>query len=373
MLDALQGADRQLRLDLLNTIDRCKPQPGSETDDLLPVLERGLSGTDTKVARATSIVLLGMGMQLPDPDASCYEAMAPAHPAERALRVMLLHYYRPARRGLAGHVALKQHILWLIRNAPECPAYLPSLGLIGDAAEYAQARDLWLEHVKKNPSNATVIGHAAQFFIIFDKALSESLFRQAQAHDPTTGEWHRRLAHLYSLRIPRRGKPDRKQVAAKILDELRAGFAKESDHEARMHMLADLAKAGLEAGEEDSAWVDACAALRAAEQEHDRDAESHAIHEANTVLGRLALRRGDVEKAKRHLLDSVQLRGSPVMRSFGPCMLLADELLAHGERDVVVNYIRQCGTFWKCENGRIARWIDLIQRGRHPHFTCLLR
>src|SRR5437762_13634578 len=46
----------------------------------------------------------------------------------------------------------------------------------------------------------------------------------------------------------------------------------------------------------------------------------NAIHDSNIVLGRLALKAGDVEAAKKRLLAAGHSSGSPQLDSFGPDM-----------------------------------------------------
>jgi hypothetical protein len=86
-------------------------------------------------------------------------------------------------------------------------------------------------------------------------------------------------------------------------------------------------------------------------------------------LGRLALRRGDAEGAKEHLLASAEVKGSPVLNSFGPSMSLARDLLQAGERDAVLAYLERCSRFWKDDSPRV--WSEDIRAGRTPRFTRL--
>src|SRR5215467_9877882 len=60
-----------------------------------------------------------------------------------------------------------------------------------------------------------------------------------------------------------------------------------------------------------------------------------AIHQGNIVLGRLALRRQDVEAAKRFLLAAGKTPGSGTLASLGPNMALARDLLERGESATV--------------------------------------
>jgi hypothetical protein len=93
-----------------------------------------------------------------------------------------------------------------------------------------------------------------------------------------------------------------------------------------------------------------------------------ATHVGNLVLGRLALQGGDVGKAREHLLAAGRVSGSPVLKSFGPNMLLAKELVERGERETVVEYFHLCGKFWEHEGGKLGRWEAVVKQGGTPDF-----
>ena len=93
-----------------------------------------------------------------------------------------------------------------------------------------------------------------------------------------------------------------------------------------------------------------------------------AIHQANIVLGRLALRKGDIEDAKRDLLAAGKTPGSSSLASTGPNLQLAKELLDRGESATVVQYLEECGAFWDANRGKLAEWIVLIKGGLKPDF-----
>ena len=66
------------------------------------------------------------------------------------------------------------------------------------------------------------------------------------------------------------------------------------------------------------------------------------IYQANEVLGRVALREGKREDARRYLRAAGRTPGSPQLNSFGPQFTLARELLEHGEpadREAVVAFL----------------------------------
>ena len=96
-----------------------------------------------------------------------------------------------------------------------------------------------------------------------------------------------------------------------------------------------------------------------------------AIHDGNLVLGLVALRHGDKERAKQHLLASVRTEGSFEMKMVGPNLSLAHELLKAGERETVLEYLDGCKCFWRGERGELEHWKARIRNGEDPEFDGL--
>jgi hypothetical protein len=94
----------------------------------------------------------------------------------------------------------------------------------------------------------------------------------------------------------------------------------------------------------------------------------NAVHKAHLILGRIALARGDVEEACSELLAAARTTGSPQLSSFGPNMQLALELLNAGRREVVLEYLALCGTFWEMGQSQIKEWSADIRSGHTPAF-----
>ena len=93
-----------------------------------------------------------------------------------------------------------------------------------------------------------------------------------------------------------------------------------------------------------------------------------AIHQGNIVLGRLALRGGDVEEARRYLLAAGKTPGSSSLAAQGPNMALARDLLEGGESPAVLQYLEECAAFWSGNRGKLAEWMALIRAGLKPDF-----
>ena len=94
----------------------------------------------------------------------------------------------------------------------------------------------------------------------------------------------------------------------------------------------------------------------------------NALHDANMVLGQVALREGDIAKAEEYLLKSGSTPGSPQLNSFGPNMSLAQELIQAERVDVVLEYFKLCSEFWKNSRGRLKTWATQAKAGQMPDF-----
>ncbi len=150
--------------------------------------------------------------------------------------------------------------------------------------------------------------------------------------------------------------------------EAKARVEKATTDEERFAFLPTLAKASFELGAIDEAEVRARELLRLATTFRDNWSYGNAIHDGHSVLGRVALARGDISAAKQELLEAGRTPGSPQLASFGPNVSLARDLLSRREVSTVVEYLRLCEAFWQMEDGKIAHWVQLAESGEMPEF-----
>lgn len=143
----------------------------------------------------------------------------------------------------------------------------------------------------------------------------------------------------------------------------------ENDH-VRFHFLDVVALAALELGELEKARACAEENLRLAPSFPECWNYAYAVHHGHLVLGRLALRSGDVLLAEKELQASVAIPGSRQLDTFGPNMSLAKELLERGRRDAVLVYLEKCGQFWDPGPGGpdLNQWKRDVEEGRIPDF-----
>jgi hypothetical protein len=141
------------------------------------------------------------------------------------------------------------------------------------------------------------------------------------------------------------------------------------DPMARFYRLGDLAEAAYAAGEMDKAQSYADELISAAPKYPKDWNYGNAVFTGNTVAGLVALKRdNNVSQADGYLLASARTPGSPQLNSFGPSMLLAKRLLAACERDSVLDFLRECGSFWKMGQDKLDSWSDAIKNGQTPDF-----
>lgn len=135
----------------------------------------------------------------------------------------------------------------------------------------------------------------------------------------------------------------------------------------RLEFLPRLAKLAFWAGDANKAEQYAREAVRL-EPPGDPVSDGEATHDGNMVLGLIALQRGDVDQAKRHLIESSRTSGSGYMSITGPNLSLANELLKHNEYQTVIEYLRDCQRFWIDGRKTLDRWIEAIRDGTDPQF-----
>jgi tetratricopeptide (TPR) repeat protein len=308
-----------------------------------------------------------VGHSLTAEQVSILELALVGDPDNLSVRTKLLGYYAPPRSNSKDAIeARRRHILWIIKNHPEAEiagTTFTSIDFNQDPDGYQAAKELWLEQTKTHPKDSAVLGNAATFLFLHDQYDAEDLFKEAQSLDPKNPKWSDGLARLYQ-----RG--GSKAAAASALAEYEKAQAADKLEFSKFIRLNELAKTAFDAGEFDKASQYAGALVKAAEK-HSEDkmwATGDAVHDGNIILGRVALKKGDIKQAKKFLLQAGYTPGSPALESFGPNMSLAKELLDAGEKDIVLKYFVLCRRFWKMGRSKLDDWTNQVKDGQLPNF-----
>jgi tetratricopeptide (TPR) repeat protein len=110
-------------------------------------------------------------------------------------------------------------------------------------------------------------------------------------------------------------------------------------------------------------------ALAASRDSEDDSSITEAQHDASSTLGRLALRKKDIETAKKFLAQAAAASSTGTFGSEGPDMSLAQGLLALSERKAVLEYLTACKDLWPTGAPLLQTWSDEIQQGKTPHLN----
>jgi len=265
-----------------------------------------------------------------------------------------------------------EHVLWLIQHESD-KTFLDDtqVDYVVDPEHYIRMRREWMDQVQAHPHDANVLTNAARFLDLDDKEKAEELAARAYDLDPK----NLRAADVLATLIERTQfeyfghiiNPGFKILRAKQALELREQIWNGATPEGHMatRPLEQMALDAIDADEN-------LKAQKYAEELSQHD-DGDAIHEANMILGRLALKNGNVEEAKKRLLAAGKTSGSAALSSFGPTMLLAQELLKKGEQEVVLQYFDECQVFWKSAGSRLDEWRQVVRLGRIPDFGGNLR
>ena len=320
----------------------------------------------------TAYDLIYKGRYLSEEQAKKLERKLSQNPDDLSQRTKLLGYYElKSFESDKAREKRQRHILWIIKNNPDDQiAGLPSCHLDPyiDGNVYNKARELWLQQIKIFKKNTSVLGNAANFFILHDKDLAELFLKKAQNIEPKNPEWSERLGHLYSLGIKSKDENLRKEASLKALGQFENAYNLTVSDPNRFYLLSDLAKQSFESGDLKKASKYANELIHKAAQYKKDWNYGNAIHTGYIILGRCALNSGQLEKAKEYLILSGKTPGSPQLNSFGPNMTLAFEILEQGDREVVIEYFKLCSVFWESGTSRLKNWTSTVRNGATPDF-----
>jgi len=323
------------------------------------------------MSEETARELMMAGSSMSESQAAALALQVESRPSDLPARIQLLSYcfFRRGKDPQAVQ-ARADHVLYIIRHHPAEPiAGLPPAQLhpVVDGRAYEQARDLWIEQSERYKDNPAVLGNAASFLTLHESEHAEKLLQRAASLEPDSPEWPRNLGYLYKRNMSGSSGQERQQWASKALEQLQRcrGLKRDSS---QFYLLNDLAKTAFEAGDLELATRYSRELLDAAERHREDWNYGNAIHDGHLVLGRVALRGGNLDEAKQQLLESGKTPGSPPLNSFGPNLMLAKELIDAGERDSVLAYLEAIGEFWKLGLERLDQWKVAIRSGGNPDF-----
>lgn len=76
-----------------------------------------------------------------------------------------------------------------------------------------------------------------------------------------------------------------------------------------------------------------------------------------------------IEEVKKYLREAGKSPGSLQMDSFGPNMILVQELLKIGQKEIVMEFFGSYAKFWKMDHGKLKQWEAQVEKGEIPDFV----
>ena len=310
------------------------------------------------------------GMKLSEDEAQQLEETLKHKPDDLPIRTKLLGYYFSRRQRSEWTDGIRERgVLWIIEHHPEARiAGLPyaQFDVISNASAYQEGATLWKQQIANHTNEPPVLRNAANFFMLHDHPVAEDLLKKGAALEPENPEWPNALGHLYLLGIRRKTPEEVKLADASALHQYERAFALTSEAY-KSYLLKDLAKTAFDADETNKAGMYAEQMLQEANLQKKDWNRGNDIFFGNLILGRLALKGGDIEQAKHFLIEAGKTPGSPQLDSFGPNMTLAKELLEKGQTEVVLEYFDLCAKFWRYQP-RLSEWSAAVKQGAIPDF-----
>ncbi len=311
------------------------------------------------------------GMKLSSKDIKIIEENLKKNPNDLPLRAKLLgYYYFKSIKEKELRKTFQKNVLWIIKNAPEsflAGSIQCKLDPVIDKEAFFEGKKIWLENLEKYKESIKILENAANYFFVSEGELAENLYKKLQTLNPDNPSYYEKLGRLYSFEIKRRVGKEKKDLVEKSLIQYEKAYSLTEEKE-RFPLLKELAEISLEAENFKKAKDYSEKLLKKSKELSDNWNYGNAIHYANIVLGKIALKENRKEEAKKYLIEAGNTPGSPQLNSFGPDFSLAKELLEEGEKEVVLEYLKLCEKFWERGKEKLKEWQVLIKNGRIPEF-----
>ena len=190
--------------------------------------------------------------------------------------------------------------------------------------------------------------------------LGERWLRRAIELAPPGDEWKPFLGQALQAKAGRTIDPKEKVRLLTEAGSLAADAAKPG-------ILTNLIAAEFDAGDDAGAVRDAELLMSSAPK------NANAYNSAQTVLGRVAAAKGDLNEAKRRLIASITPPASLKNALFEPNMTLAQDLYDSGAKDAVIEFLEASRVVWKADHGRIDRMISFVKKAPSADLVQLSR
>lgn len=333
--------------------------------------------------------------QLTAKEISDLEGKLKTDPTGIEAREKLINYYKE-RETPANKKIVQRHRLAMIENNPQNASVLHLGAWFQDEfekPEYIELKNAWLKQISLNKKDKNIRFQAASF-VEYELPLAEKILKEGQTLDPNDYEYSLKLIELYDspftgdyndteeIRYNNRIATLKKIVAEaqNALGLLRKAENSDVTSLEIRKMLAISAKYALETGNLELAKKSADELIvksgdpkMLAGSIFEPDVDNFQI--ANSVLGRIALRAGNLEKAREYLFNSLLMiddEKNTYPKIDAP--FLEEMLVRNGSKNVI-EYLQlfvKSKHFEESDKQGVREIITKLNRGKVPNFEGLV-
>jgi tetratricopeptide (TPR) repeat protein len=307
------------------------------------------------------------------------------HPGSEELRERLLEALSADPESYSDPRRL-QLIAWFLENNPRhrvCSTPFAHMDPKAAPTAYRDLKTRWLALVRDSPDDSELARGAALFIASEDAHEATALLRAAIDRAPDDPQLWLALGRISVDPCEQLSAFEHARQAGETLPNLlvwiamaafRGGeFVKAENGARELMLLVDEARQRF--GDKLD-WADSGSALwrrarettgndeTAAELTDAISQHAYRKHWAHTVLGLLACREGDLDRAVVHLLASADIRPDYRLSSYGPSLELLREICIRGRWDDGLEYLHRWERIWN--DPRVRGWIEALERQRLP-------
>lgn len=376
ILKSVVDAKAQISYSPAPDYQAAKSSPTTTTKTPVASVAASQSGTGAELySLIDTLGLVDDSVKLTRRKAEQLEEQLVANPADIKARALLLAYYGKGTETPAKKQARVRHRTWFIQHRPDVD--LDLFGILMDkseGSEYQQLRTVWLQQIELKKNDPELLYTASQFFRLLEPERTEQLLLACQQLEPENYRWATELGRFYAERARDKQVEGKTKNLTLALEQYERGItlnkserSRQRDHD-RPALLRGAASAAFELGQ--MAKAKSYASELLLEFGHDLTVYSYAdsAHYGNIILGRIALREGDLAKAKEHLLIAGRTPTLVGRTFYVPDMNLARELFEKNEKETVLEYLQQCEAFYSDGRKFLQIWEQMIKRGETPSF-----